>query len=147
MGLFRLAAVAALGIALLPADREQQTALYERAATTTKWVVTFCDRNAFTCEQSASLWDQFVKKAHFAAQLAYDVIQENSARDLSTEADGRSRSAIPQSEILRGEASYQPTSGTVQQRVRALDGSRAGTLRPEDLAPQWRGRLATADVR
>src|ERR1700742_4209987 len=69
MGLLRIATVAAIGIALLPSDKEQQQHLYERASASAEWAVTFCDRNAAMCAKGAELWTQFVAKAQFGAQL------------------------------------------------------------------------------
>ncbi len=94
MGVFRLAAIAAVGIALLPSDREKQGELYDRAATAAKWTVTFCERNGDTCTQASTLWSQFVKKAQFGAELAYDVIIDNkSASDAHMPADAAPPSA------------------------------------------------------
>lgn len=79
MGLLRLGMIVAVGVALLPADSEQQEMLYNRAALAAHWTVTFCDRNGATCEQAGALWGTFKKKAQFAAQLAYDTLSEQIA--------------------------------------------------------------------
>ena len=79
MGLLRLGMIVAVGVALLPADSEQQEMLYNRAALAAHWTVTFCDRNGATCEQASALWGTFKKKAQFAAQLAYDTVSEQIA--------------------------------------------------------------------
>jgi hypothetical protein len=110
MSLFRIAVVLSLGIAIMPADEEQQARLYERAANAAYWTATFCDRNANTCETSAALWDTFLKKAQFAGKLAYDVALRYSA----------------ESEDAVTPATYKA-------------GSQPGTLRPEDMKPSWRG--------
>lgn len=112
MGLFRLAAIAAVGISLLPADREQQEMLYNRAALAAQWTMTFCDRNAQTCTQASSFWDQFVKKAEFGVKLAYDMMSDKGEAQFET-------GALPQG--------------------RRLDGT-AHTLTPSDLEPAWRGK-------
>jgi hypothetical protein len=109
MSLFRIAVVLSLGIAIMPADEAQQERLYERAAAAAYWTATFCDRNAATCENSAALWDTFVKKAQFAGKLAYDV----ALRYTSEQRDD----VAP--------ASYKA--------------SQPGTLRPDDMEPTWRG--------
>jgi hypothetical protein len=102
--------VLSLGIAIMPADKAQQEALYERAASAAYWTATFCDRNAQTCDNTAVLWDTFVKKAQFAGKLAYDVAERYAA-----DAPG----------------SFAPAS---------LKGpSQPGTLRPDDMEPTWRG--------
>lgn len=113
MGLFKLAAVAAVGIALLPADREQQEMLYNRAALAATWTVTFCDRNGATCSQASGLWDQFVKKAEFGAKLAYDMMTD------------------------KGEANFETGAIAVQARPPKAT---ANTLAPGDYQPAWRGK-------
>ena len=116
MSLFRIAIVLSLGVAIMPSDREQQEELYTRAATAAHWTMTFCDRNAKTCEVSAGLWDAFLKKAEFAGKLVYDVALHTSA---AGEADAK---AIPAS----------------------ADGR--GTLNPQDLQPDWRGERTEQGV-
>jgi predicted signal transduction protein with EAL and GGDEF domain len=101
--------VLSLGIAVMPADEAQQERLYERAAAAAYWTATFCDRNAATCENSAVMWDTFVKKAQFAGKLAYDVAQRYTSEQTSDVAP----------------ASYKA--------------SQPGTLRPDDMEPTWRG--------
>jgi len=113
MGLFRLAVVVAVGVALLPADSEQQEMLYNRAALAARWTATFCDRNAETCTQAAGLWGQFLKKAEFGARLAYDMMQ---GRDNPDNTATGSLKAAP-----------------------AKPSAAPGTLRPADLEPAWRG--------
>ena len=73
MSLFRIAVVLSLGVALMPSDKEQQAALYDRAAIAAHWTITYCDRNGPQCEMAGQLWDVFLAKAQFAGQLAYDV--------------------------------------------------------------------------
>lgn len=114
MGLLRLAAIAAVGIALLPSDREKQAELYGRAASAAHWTVTFCDRNGDTCTQASGLWDQFLKKAEFGAKLAYDVMREHP------------------SSIETGSTSPAPEQTNAA----------AHTLTDSDLKPQWRGKVS-----
>lgn len=109
MSLFRIAVVLSLGIALMPSDEEQQEALYTRAATAAYWTMTYCDRNGAQCELAGSMWDAFLRKAQFAGKLAYDIAIRTSVDDAQTVA---------------------PTGP-----VLATD---RGTLRPEDLRPDWR---------
>jgi hypothetical protein len=116
MGLIRIATVIAVGVALLPSDRDQQQRLYERAGATAQWVVTFCDRNGQTCEKGSQLWAQFVAKAEFGAKLAYDMIREH-------------------------EAGAQSTDRPVKPAVLERDSS--GTLTPFDKQPPWRGQKSS----
>ena len=118
MGVLKLAAIAAVGVSLLPSDRDKQEQLYARAASATTWAVTFCDRNAATCVQATSLWAEFTKKAEFGAKLALDMAREKEKAASMTHEDG----AAP--------ASYEPAV------------SRAGTLTPHDMKPAWRGKTA-----
>lgn len=120
MGLLRIVTFAAVAVALLPSDREQQQRLYERAGSTAEWVVTFCDRNAATCAKSSELWSQFVAKAEFGAKLAYDMIREREASGVAStnlhldESKGRVAPALLERE--------------------------SGTLTPIDKMPDWRGK-------
>jgi hypothetical protein len=114
MGVLRLAVIAAVGIALLPSDREKQLELYDRAATAAKWTITFCDRNTETCTRASNLWAQFVKKAEFGAKLAIDVVRDNKA-DPPAEAGAAAPAVVSQ---------------------------QADTLTDRDLRPQWRGKVA-----
>lgn len=84
MGLFRLAVVVGLGVALLPSDRAQQEQLIDRASAAAKWTFTFCSRNETTCVQAGEFWDGFKKKAEFGAKLAYDMMTEKNANKLET---------------------------------------------------------------
>lgn len=112
MGILRLGVIAAVGVALLPSDSEQQEILYNRAALAAHWTMTFCDRNPQTCTTAAEAWDGFRKKAQFGARLAYDTAMEQLA----------SGQDVP--------------SGGAQAPKRPLE---TGTLKPADLQPQWRG--------
>jgi hypothetical protein len=117
MGLFRLAAVVAVGVSLLPADREKQEQLYQRAAAAATWTLTFCDRNTATCTQAASLWSDFAKKAEFGVKLAGDVIRDNE----------NAKTAAPTAPVSFEVSPQQSGS----------------TLTPRDLKPAWRGKTAS----
>lgn len=118
MGILRLGIIAAVGVALLPSDSEQQEILYNRAALAAEWTVTFCDRNVQTCTVAAGAWDGFKKKAQFGARLAWDTVAEQlGPEQASATADTA--------------AAYKPAGGG-----RVLE---TGTLKPTDFAPQWRG--------
>lgn len=125
MGLLRLATVAAIGIALLPSDKEQQQRLYERAGATAEWVVTFCDRNATVCTKSAELWTQFVAKAQFGAQLAYEMAKEHYA------GNGMNTASLKLDDSKTG--------GRLAPAILERD---SGTLTPLDKQPDWRGKSA-----
>jgi hypothetical protein len=109
MSLFRIAVVLSLGVAVMPSDKEQQEALYERAATAAHWSMTYCDRNGQQCEMAGEFWDAFLRKAEFAGKLAYDVALRSAVEDAT-------------------DAVIAPAS--VKSR---------GTLQPGDLTPGWRG--------
>lgn len=110
MSILKAGILVAIVVAILPADREQQAALYDRAASAVHWTATFCDRNGPTCEQAGVLWAGFVKKAQFGAAMAYELVMKNTGKD-------QSRSLI------------EPT----------VDMTPRGTLRGDDLEPAWRG--------
>ncbi|HET6390770.1 DUF5330 domain-containing protein [Hyphomicrobium sp.] len=120
MGLLRIATFAAVAVALLPSDREQQQRLYERAGATAEWVITFCDRNAYTCTKGSELWSQFLAKAEFGAKLAYDLMREHEGSNLATSS-------------LKVEESKGKVAPALLERE-------SGTLTPLDKEPDWRGK-------
>jgi hypothetical protein len=114
MSIVRIGILVALVVAVLPADKEQQARLYDRAAGAVHWTATFCDRNGPTCTQAGELWSAFVKKAQFGAEMAYELALKYSKSD-----DGVIEPIAP--------ASLAPAQGT---------------LNPRDLQPAWRGSAA-----
>ncbi len=81
MSILRIGILAAIVIAVLPSDKEQQARLYDRAAGAVHWTATFCDRNGTTCDRAADLWSAFVQKAQFGAQMAYEMAIKYSKGD------------------------------------------------------------------
>lgn len=124
MGLFRTAAIAGVVIALMPTERGQQSHMAEQVAAAAKWTVTYCDRNPQTCTQAAEAWAVFVKKAEFAAKLAYDVAQEHLTRN----------GGEPRETQNARDGRDQPAPG-----ARPLPALERGTLSKDDLLPAWRG--------
>jgi hypothetical protein len=122
MGLLRTAAVIAVGVSLLPSDREKQEQLYQRAAAAASWTITFCERNEATCQNARQFWSQFSQKAEFGAKLAIDVVRDES---------GPGRTII------------KPVPASEKIPPRALEGGPIGTLTRDDLKPQWRGKIAS----
>ncbi|MEO8421440.1 MAG: hypothetical protein ABI457_09620 [Hyphomicrobium sp.] len=110
MSILKIGILVAVVVAVLPADRAQQAALYDRAATAVHWTATFCDRNGPTCDQASVVWASFVKKAQFGAAMAYEIATKQAGRD-------QPRNLI------------EPT----------VDLTPRGTLRADDLEPVWRG--------
>lgn len=83
MSIVRIGILVALVVAVLPADKEQQAHLYDRAAGAVHWTATFCDRNGTTCENAGTLWTAFVEKAKFGAQMAYELALKHSKSEPS----------------------------------------------------------------
>jgi hypothetical protein len=83
MSLVRIGIIVAVVIAVLPADKQQQARLYDRAASAVHWTATFCDRNGPTCAQAGDLWSAFATKAQFGAQMAYELVVKYSKSDTS----------------------------------------------------------------
>ncbi|MFA6140684.1 MAG: hypothetical protein WC684_08175 [Hyphomicrobium sp.] len=110
MSILKIGILVAVVVAVLPADRAQQAALYDRATSAVHWTATFCDRNGPTCDQAGVVWAGFVKKAQFGAAMAYELAMKQAGRD-------QPRTLI------------EPT----------VDLTPRGTLRAEDLEPVWRG--------
>ncbi len=114
MSILKIGILVAVVVAVLPADREQQAALYDRAATAVHWTATFCERNGATCEQAGVLWEGFVKKAQFGAAMAYELAMRQTGKDAGNG---------------QGVRLIEPT----------VDMTPRGTLRADDLEPAWRG--------
>lgn len=110
MAIFRNIIVLGAVVALLPTDHAQQSQFYDKAANAVGWTVTFCDRNAALCAESQALWTTFVKKAEFGAGVVYTLVQQQLAGDRPTVEPAAAAPAVPR-----------------------------GTLRPDDLRPNWRG--------
>lgn len=110
MSILKTGILVAVVVAILPTDRQQQAALYDRTASAVHWAATFCDRNGPTCDQAGVVWDGFVEKAKFGAAMAYELVTKNSG--------GERRPAL-----------IEPT----------VDLTPRGTLRQDDLEPSWRG--------
>jgi hypothetical protein len=83
MSIVKVGILVALVVAVLPADKEQQARLYDRAAGAVHWTATFCDRNGTTCEKAGDFWHAFVKKAQFGAQMAYELALKYSKSEQS----------------------------------------------------------------
>jgi hypothetical protein len=124
MGLLRLAMITAVGVALLPSDREQQQRLYERAGATADWVVTFCDRNETVCTKSAEVWTAFVAKAKFGAELAFEMAREHYASD---------KNAMSAASLKLDDEAKPRVAPAVLERE-------SGTLTPSDRKADWRGK-------
>jgi len=114
MSILKAGLLVAVVVAILPTDREQQAALYDRAASAVHWTATFCDRNAVTCEQAGVVWGGFVQKAKFGAAMAYELATKGAGKSAGNE---------------KGYSLIEPT----------VDLTPRGTLRPDDLEPAWRG--------
>lgn len=113
MPLLRTVIVVGAVIALLPSDRAQQERLQQAAVDAAHWTVTFCERNAKTCENAETAWVVFKTKAEFAAGVAYDVAMTHVFKTTMN------TTVSPSVE----------TSAIVER----------GTLTSRDLEPGWRG--------
>lgn len=109
-----------LVVLLLPTDQQQQARVYDTAAAAVERISTFCDRNPNICASGADLWAGFVKKAEFGAHMAFNLL------------NSRVRGAPEFGEV-------QPAS-TMDRTGRHLPPVGRGTLKPDDLAPAWRGQ-------
>jgi hypothetical protein len=114
MSIVRVGVLVAVVVAVLPADKDDQARLYDRAVSAVRWTATFCDRNGPTCSKASDFWSAFVQKAQFGARMAYELALKHSENDAGAE-----------------KTFFDPAI------MRPLD----GTLKPQDLEPAWRGRL------
>ena len=87
MSILKIGILVAVVVAVLPADRAQQAALYDRAASAVHWTATFCDRNGPTCDQASIVWAGFVKKAQFGAAMAYELAMKQAGASQSRSLD------------------------------------------------------------
>lgn len=113
MALVRTVIVVGAVIALLPSDRAQQERLQQAAVDAAQWTITYCDRNAKSCETAAGAWEVFKVKAEFAAGVAYDVAMTHVFK-----------------------ASIDLASNEAPAETSSL--SDRGTLTSRDLEPRWR---------
>lgn len=127
MFFFRTTLLLGLGVLVLPTDEASQARVYSSAKTAMSWTMTFCDRNAATCTQGRQLWAVFLKKAEFGAKMAYDLISERNAQTAAQTVDAPA--ATPSKVAPNHPATMLPARGT---------------LKPSDLEPSWRGKVARA---
>jgi len=121
MFLIRMTFWVALAVLLLPTDQRQQARVYETAASAVERISTFCDRNPKICATGTQLWAGFVKKAEFGARMAFDLMNSRGRAGEEGAPDGQQASVKDKAE-------------------RTISPAARGTLRPDDLAPAWRGQ-------
>ncbi|MDX2201513.1 MAG: hypothetical protein NW223_02085 [Hyphomicrobiaceae bacterium] len=111
MGLLRVAFGAGLVVLLMPSDEGQQQRLYQNASYAVDRAVTFCDRNAKTCETAGNVWDVFVRKLEFAVRMGYDLAtsagkEEGQTPYVEPAVEGTQRSRVQPRPAGRGEDPY-----------------------------------------
>jgi hypothetical protein len=87
--------------------------LQQAAVDAAHWTLTFCDRNAKSCDNAIAAWDMFKTKAEFAAGVAYDVAMTH---------------------VFKTDAENAATGGVETSAI-----THRGTLTSGDLQPGWRG--------
>ncbi len=122
MFFFRTTVLLGLGVLVLPTDEASQARVYSSAKTAMSWTMTFCERNAATCTQGQQAWVIFKKKAEFGAKMAFDLVSDRNAQTADT-------APIPQKPAVSQPGAVLPARGT---------------LKPGDLEPAWRGKIARA---
>lgn len=122
MFFFRTTLLLGLGVLVMPTDEASQARLTSGAKTALTWSMTFCDRNAAACSQGQQAWVIFKKKAEFGAKMAFDLISERNAQTVDT-------APVPQKPAASQPGAVLPARGT---------------LKPGDLEPAWRGKVARA---
>jgi hypothetical protein len=116
MPFMRTAIIVAAVVAILPSDRAQQERLQQAAVDAAHWTMTFCDRNAQTCANTAVAWEMFKAKAEFAAGVAYDVAMTHVLAEHGADTG-----------VETGSTADRPAEPA------------RGTLTDRDLKPAWRG--------
>ena len=114
-----------LGVLVLPTDEASQARVTSGAKTAMTWSMTFCERNAGTCEQGRQAWAVFLKKAEFGAKMAFDLISERNKASAETAPAG-----VPP--VAAKPQSAQPAYDPIHRN--------RGTLKPGDMEPAWRGK-------
>jgi hypothetical protein len=117
MFLIRTAFFLGLVIMLLPTDKATQIRLSRATGGALDQALTFCDRNAATCEKGAEAWAVFKSKAEFGGRLALDLLNTHAL-------GGATPAEAPRA--------FAPYAGEPPLR-------QPGTLRKEDRLPAWRG--------
>jgi hypothetical protein len=69
----RTAVAVGVAVALMPSDPEKQQALLASTQENVAWAATYCEREPDACDQAKAVWDGFVAKAQFGAQLAKEL--------------------------------------------------------------------------
>lgn len=141
MSLLRTIILGAAVIAVLPTDPAKQERLQQTVADAAHWSMTFCDRNAKTCEQAASTWETFKQKAQFAGEVVIDLAMKqalNAGTAISASNTTSTGSVTVADGVIARPA---PAAGAPLRTAVSLQAPR-GTLTARDLEPDWRGTLS-----
>lgn len=138
MSVFRSVVLLSAVIALMPSDRGQQEKLQKSVAEAAHWSMTFCERNARTCETSSAAWAAFKEKAEFAAGMAYTVAMSHvfSGSGLTTASTA----------LDPGSQRSGPVPHQASMRLEPPHGQARGTLTEHDLTPDWRGTTSRKGI-
>jgi hypothetical protein len=135
MSLMRTGFVVACGVALLPADKDQQQQVFYQASQAAGWLATYCSREPEKCEQAAGLWDGFKEKAVFAGQLALEASQTYAAGPALEAKSGSAPATRLDAAMRVARADIEPVAVTRPAVTR-------DTLTREDVRIAWRGSKA-----
>lgn len=135
MSLLRTGIVVACGVALLPADKDQQQQVFTQASQAAGWLATYCSREPEKCEQAAVLWDGFKEKAMFAGQLALEASQTYAAGPALEAKPGLVPGTHTDAAMRVARADIEPAAAMRAAVTR-------DTLTREDVRTAWRGSKA-----
>lgn len=118
MFIIRTAIWLGIVVMLVPSDPEAQKRLADTVRNGIAQVSTTCERQPAACQQASAAWTAFKAKAETVGRLAFNLAMEQMTP---------SPAAQPAASSLKPAAADVP-------RTRSQ-----GTLREDDLIPQWRG--------
>jgi hypothetical protein len=134
MFLIRMAFWLVVIIMLLPTSKDQQSQVMGTAEAAVKDVSGFCQRNPDVCVKGQGMFQVFMQKAEFGANMVMGFVQEQAGKQLAAD-HGAPMTADPV-------ANAQPYSAPAPQ-PKVYDTNSQNTLTPRDLQPAWHAPSGT----
>lgn len=123
----RTAFIIGVGILFVPTDAQQQAEFKKNVAAVTTYAAAFCERNPGVCQKGGEYWAIFRKKAEVAGGMAFDAARDRLIGAMTAPAAAPAATAPA------------PTPRALEQPSPRPARISAGTLRPDDMTPAWRG--------
>jgi hypothetical protein len=113
---------------LMPSSDKEKSDFYIAAGRTISDLGGFCDRNPDVCERTGAIVEGIIRKVRNTVHMIEEAIGDGEPQD-GPDYGPRDRSGGPRQQ--RGAA--------VNMMIAPAVNDSQNTLRPDDLAPQWRG--------